>query len=70
MIHVQLNNQAQPLESSWSLQQALDHWQAQELFGARYAVAINGEFIPRAHYDNTVLHDSDCVDVVEAVGGG
>ena len=38
--------------------------------GARVAVEINGELIPRASRDVTVLRDGDTVEVVRFVGGG
>lgn len=34
------------------------------------AVAVNGEFVPRSDYQETVLKDGDTVDVVAPVGGG
>ncbi|NRA20665.1 MAG: sulfur carrier protein ThiS [Oceanospirillaceae bacterium] len=34
------------------------------------AVAINGEFIPKAQYSHTDLATGDCVDIVKPIGGG
>jgi thiamine biosynthesis protein ThiS len=34
------------------------------------AVAHNGDVIPRATYDDVMLHDGDRVEVVRMVGGG
>ena len=36
----------------------------------RIAVECNGDIVPKAQYDNTVLQDGDCVEVVSFVGGG
>ena len=36
----------------------------------RVAVELNGDILPKAQYDSTVLHDSDSVEVVSFVGGG
>ena len=36
----------------------------------RIAVERNGEIVPRAQYDGTVLLEGDCVEVVSFVGGG
>ena len=36
----------------------------------RIAVERNGDIVPKAQYDNTVLQDGDCVEVVSFVGGG
>lgn len=38
--------------------------------GARVAVEINGELIPRARRADTLLRDGDSVEVVSFVGGG
>lgn len=36
----------------------------------RVAVELNGEILPKSQYENTVLQDGDCVEVVSFVGGG
>ena len=36
----------------------------------RIAVERNGEIVPKAEYDNTVLQNGDTVEVVSFVGGG
>ena len=36
----------------------------------RIAVECNGEIVPKAQYDETVLKDGDSVEVVSFVGGG
>ena len=36
----------------------------------RIAVECNGDIVPKAQYDNTVLQDGDSVEVVSFVGGG
>lgn len=36
----------------------------------RIAVECNGNIIPRAQYEETVLSDGDSVEVVSFVGGG
>ena len=37
---------------------------------ARIAVEKNGEIVPKASYDSTVLKDGDILEVVSFVGGG
>lgn len=37
---------------------------------ARIAVEKNGEIVPKANYDTTVLHDGDSLEIVGFVGGG
>lgn len=36
----------------------------------RIAVEKNGEIVPKAKYDKTVLQDGDSLEVVSFVGGG
>ncbi len=36
----------------------------------RVAVELNGDILPKAQYDSTVLHNGDSVEVVSFVGGG
>lgn len=67
MIRISLNNEIIELNEPLALDAALDVW---EYSGKKCAVAINGEFIPRAHYARTQLRDNDQVDVVVPVGGG
>ena len=41
-----------------------------DIRGQRVAVEINEEIVPKARYDETILKDGDCVEVVRFVGGG
>ena len=34
------------------------------------AVLLNGNVVPRASLDSTVLSDTDCLEIVSFVGGG
>jgi sulfur carrier protein len=34
------------------------------------AVALNGEVVPRSHWNEVTLKDSDRVEILRAVGGG
>jgi len=36
----------------------------------RIAVECNGDIVPKAQYDTTLLKDGDSVEVVSFVGGG
>ena len=36
----------------------------------RTAVLLNGNVVPRASLDSTVLSDTDCLEIVSFVGGG
>lgn len=69
-IHISLNGKPNQVPTQVSLSHALTLWQASKLIGKKFAVAINGDFIPRAKYEATQLNSDDQVDVVQAVGGG
>jgi len=34
------------------------------------AVALNGDVVPRAHLETTLLHDGDRIEIIVAVAGG
>lgn len=36
----------------------------------RIAVEKNGEIVPKAQYDKTILKDGDVIEIVSFVGGG
>nr|MBP3598976.1 sulfur carrier protein ThiS [Eubacterium sp.] len=36
----------------------------------RIAIECNGEIVPKAQYDATILQDGDALEVVSFVGGG
>jgi len=36
----------------------------------RIAVERNGDIVPKAQYDETILMSGDCIEVVSFVGGG
>ncbi|MGQ9724840.1 MAG: sulfur carrier protein ThiS [Tepidimonas sp.] len=37
---------------------------------APFAVAVNLQFVPRAQYAHTPLHEGDCVEIITPVTGG
>jgi sulfur carrier protein len=40
------------------------------LQGKRLAVEVNGEIVSRSQYGATILHESDRIEIVQAIGGG
>ncbi len=38
--------------------------------GRRLAVEINGEIVPRSSFETVLLRENDCVEIVQAIGGG
>lgn len=63
---IQINSQAFSLPDGARLADALAS------FGAvpPYAVAVNGEFVPRAQHASRPLASGDRIDVVRPVAGG
>ena len=41
-----------------------------ELAGARIALEVNGEIVPRSSYAERRLQEGDKVEIVHAIGGG
>ena len=37
---------------------------------ATVATAVNGDFVPRARYEHTIIRQGDAIDVVTPVTGG
>lgn len=66
MPKVSVNNEWIDLEQS-SLREAM---RTLNYLDTKCAVAVNGEFVPRASYDKITLKNGDTVDVVAPVGGG
>lgn len=67
MITVTVNNETQQLPSATLLAEFLTTYCTP---GSQYAVAINGEFVPRSSYVTRRLQAQDCLDIVSPVGGG
>lgn len=67
MITLKLNNEKKVLKTPCPLRHALEQW---EFINGSIAVAINGEFVPRSHYDERLLKANDCIDVVAPIQGG
>ncbi|EGG93830.1 hypothetical protein IMCC1989_680 [gamma proteobacterium IMCC1989] len=67
MPKLSLNGEQITLLDLKSLSSLLDDqgYQSQKI-----AVAINGSFVPRSQYGETMVNDNDEVDVIQAVGGG
>ncbi len=67
MITVKINSETKKLQPDTTVAQALESLGYQN---SKIAVAINGEFVPRTHYPNTVLQANDLIDVVAPIQGG
>ena len=67
MIKLSVNGEVRELEDGLTVSGALD-WLGFE--GEGFAVAVNGEFVPRATYPEHRLQDGDQLDVVAPMQGG
>ena len=68
MMTVSVNSEQKQIDTPCSIAQALMLWQYRG--GAKVAVAVNGEFVPRSEYDRYLLSDNDCIDIVAPIQGG
>ncbi len=47
-----------------------DYLKASGYHTVRIVIERNGTIVPKASYDQTVLCDGDCIEIVSFVGGG
>lgn len=66
MMTLSLNNQPRNFDENITLSAFLEQYPPTGSF----AVALNGEFVPRSCYGEKILADGDQVDIVAPVGGG
>jgi len=67
MLTLTLNGEPKELPESMSLDKAIAHWQPS---AEKFAVAVNGEFIPRGEYTRLMLQENDHVELLSAIVGG
>jgi sulfur carrier protein len=66
-LHIKLNNQLIPTQSSQTLAEFLvNHGHTQ----THFAVALNQHFVPRSLHAQTYLQDGDCIEIVAPMQGG
>lgn len=66
-VNISLNGDTVAISESQFLSEVL---QQQGYQTQKIAVAINGEFVSRSLYVETLLNNGDAIDVIQAVGGG
>lgn len=64
---MRVNGKEMRLSSSVTLSEVLSE---QGFSDSRIAVELNGRIVPRAKYAETMVCDSDTLEVVSMVGGG
>ncbi len=67
MLKLTLNGEPKELSASISLDKAIAQWQPT---AEKFAVAVNGEFVPRGEYANLMLQDNDQIELLSAIVGG
>jgi len=65
MIKILVNDQEMQLEGS-CISDVISQFRATPPF----AVALNGDFIPRSHYAERQVEAGDCIDIVAPIVGG
>ena len=65
-MNILINGQSVTVSDDTSLTQALNQ------FGARppFAVAVNGDFVPRGQCDAKILNDGDSIELLSPIQGG
>lgn len=66
-MNITLNGDAFELAEGSKLTDLIAHL---DLFGKRFAIEVNEEIISRSQHDTFQISDGDCVEVVQAIGGG
>lgn len=66
-MQITLNGESREVEESCSVSELIT---CLEITGKRYAVEINQQIIPKSRHQQTLLAPQDCVEVVQAIGGG
>jgi sulfur carrier protein len=67
VINLHINGQQHQFPASISVTNLLD---SLGMAGKRVAVELNGDIVPRSQHEQTLLNDSDRLEIVVAVGGG
>ena len=65
-MNILINGQSVTVSDDTSLTQALNQ------FGARppFAVAVNGDFVPRSQCDTKILNEGDSIELLSPIQGG
>lgn len=66
-MNITLNGDAFELDEGAKLIDLIAHL---DLVGKRFAIEVNEEIIARSEHHTFLISDGDCVEVVQAIGGG
>ncbi len=70
MTDILINGKPASIPEALTLQAWLDQQLAAEQLREPFAIALNGEFLPRTRYGEVALRSGDALDIVAPVGGG
>jgi len=65
-MNILINGQSVTVSDDTSLTQALNQFGASPPF----AVAVNGDFVPRSQCDAKILNDGDSIELLSPIQGG
>ncbi len=67
MIRIQFNGEPHILPESKTLSELI---QLMKLLPSHYAIALNGNVIPKSEHSQVFVQEGDRIELVHAVGGG
>jgi sulfur carrier protein len=67
MLNVILNGEPKELPEQMTVEKAIAYWQPN---AKTFAVAVNGEFLPRDHYADSLLQAGDQIELLSPIVGG
>lgn len=70
MTEILVNGEPISIPQALTLQAWLDQQLADGQLREPFAIALNGEFLPRGRYSDVSLNPGDVLDIVAPVGGG
>lgn len=66
-MHIVINGESRNVEHRCTLVELVA---AHADSGRPFAIALNGEFVPRMQYESRQVNDGDNIEIVSPVGGG
>ncbi len=64
---ITVNGEVFNIESGWTIARLISHF---DLPKKKLAIERNLEIVPRSAYDNLVIKEGDCLEIVHFIGGG
>ena len=67
---ISVNNESTVVLAPCTLSSLLQQHLKDNVQSKSFAVAVNGEFVPKSRYDSVQLQHGDELDIVTPIGGG